>query len=49
MGTVSTPPRDVMETLTAQMAVMRWPVQVSYINLGLLYFSTKKDQVHILF
>ena len=31
MGTVSTPPRGVMETLTVQMAVMKWPVEVSCI------------------
>ena len=36
MGTVCTPPRGVMETLTAQMAVMKWLVEVSCIHIVLL-------------
>ena len=41
MGTVSTP-RGVMDTLTAQMAVMKWLVEVSCIQLALPCSTNQK-------
>ena len=42
MGTVSTP-RGVMDTLTAQMAVMKWLVEVSCIHLVLPCSTNQKS------